>query len=91
MTDRIERSNIRTEKQIDNEIIKISKKNPTRIITAYARLGKVTFYLYGNQPRIDSADTIQTFKAYGGFYKNGKVIKPTKTWFNRHNFIPVSR
>ena len=82
---------LNTEKELEDEMVKISKANPTKVITLYSRFGKVDILLYNSQPRTDTPDTTQTFKHMGGFLKNGKVIRPTKAWFTRYNFRPVSR
>ena len=79
----------KNEKEIDNQVIAISKKHPNEIVHVYARLGKITVTIQKSQPRTDCPSTVQTFQTYGGFFKNGRVVKPNKSWFNRHNFIPV--
>jgi hypothetical protein len=79
-----------SEEQIDKDIIAISKKNPSKIVYAYARLGKVTVTISDTQPKTDCPATVQTYKVSGGFFKNGKIVKPTKSWMNRNNHIPVS-
>ena len=79
---------ITSETEAHNEIIKASKANPNMIVTAYGRFGKLTIKTHTHQPRTDSADTIQTYQVYKGFFKNGEIINPTKTWLDKHNRIP---
>ena len=80
---------ISSEKEIDEAIIKASNENNGSIIAAYGRFGKLTISIYNHQPRTDTPDTIQTYQTYGGFYKNGSVINPTKTWLDKYNRIPL--
>jgi len=75
-------------KEHAKEIKQISLNNPGKIVTAYARFGHSTAYVHDKQPRTDSPDTIQTYEEDGGFWKNGKIVSPTKAWFKRYNFIP---
>jgi len=80
---------IESEEEGQAAILKASKSNPDKIITAYGRFGKLDIFINDRQPRTDSPDTTQTYKLSGGFIKNGKVIKPTKTWLDKHNKIPM--
>ena len=87
----IRRPDITTEVQLDKAIRVLSKDNPKKVVTAYARLGAIDLHVYDRQPTTDTADTIQTYQHYGGFFKNGKIVQPTETWRKRHRFVPVSR
>lgn len=80
---------IGSEEEGQEAIAKASKANPDKIITAYGRFGKLTIFINDKQPRTDCPATIQTYQLNGGFIKNGKVIKPTKTWLDKHNKIPI--
>ena len=83
--------NITTEEDADIAIRKASRDNPNKIVYAYGRFGIVDIYLNDRQPTTDCPATIQTYERYGGFFKNGKIVKPTKTWMARYNYMPVSR
>ena len=83
------KTRITSEAEGNEAIMKASKANPSKIITAYGRWGKLDIFINDRQPRTDSLDTIQTYNLNGGFIKNGKVINPTKTWMDKHNKIPM--
>lgn len=78
-----------TENELTTEMMRLSHANRGRVVTCYARFGKADIYLYSSQPTTDTPDTIQTYKYFDGFIRNGSVIAPTKRWLNRHNYIPV--
>ena len=80
---------VSSEKEINEAIIKASNDNPNKIVAGYGRFGKLTIKVYDRQPRTDTPDTIQTYQTYGGFFKDGEVINPTKTWLDKHNRIPL--
>ena len=82
--------NVTTEDELTAEMYQLSQGN-SYVITCYARLGKADIYLYDNQPTTDTPDTVQTYKYYGGFIRNEAIVKPTKRWMDRYNYIPISK
>ena len=91
MIKKIIRNDIATVEQLLWAIKQTCIDNPNKIVTASSTLNTVRIYIYSQQPRTDSHDTIETFQEDGGFWKNGKIIKPSKTWFDKYNSCPVSR
>lgn len=83
---------VTSKEQLQEIILQTCKDNPGKIVTAATTFGIATrIYVYARQPRTDSRDTIETFQEDGGFWKDGKIIQPSKTWFDKYNFCPVSR
>ena len=91
MTEKIIRNDITTVEQLLQAIKQTSIDNPNKIVTVFSAFGDVRIYIYSRQPRTDTPDTIETFQENGGFWKDGKIIQPSKTWFDKYNFCPVSR
>lgn len=83
---------VTSKEQLQEIILQTCKDNPGKIIAAATTFGIATrIYVYDRQPRTDSRDTIETFQEDRGFWKDGKIIQPSKTWFDRYNFCPVSK
>jgi len=77
-------------KDLKAELVQVSKANPTSIIVHDVDWGNATATILDKQPSTDTIASESTYKLFGGFLKNGKVIKPTSQWMKRHNFVPVS-
>ena len=82
-------SKAKNEIEVKKEMIQISTDNPEKIYTVEPHFGKIEIKEYERQPRIDTPDTLATVKAFGGFFKNGKVISPTNSWKKYKNRIVV--
>ena len=82
------RDQISSEKQLRNEMLKVSKANPEKIIVHYVGFSNTAIYILDRQPTTDTLESVSTYKFLGGFLKNGNIISPTKTWMNKHNHIP---
>ena len=87
---------VKTTKPITNDrelvkfMIEVSKVNPTKIYTYSVVFGKATVYEHNSQPRSCShGGAEQTYRSQGGFYKDGKIIKPTKGFVKDFNHIPL--
>ena len=88
----ITRTDISTEKQLDREIIELSKKNPTKYITYHAGFTKVWIYIHDRKPQgLNTGGAENCFRHHGGFFKNGEIVKPSNTFIRKFNFCPVSR
>ena len=91
-TQRITREDISSDKQLKSELLKISKKNPSKYVTFFVTFGKTRIFLNDRKPQSNDADGSEdTYKFLGGFLKNGQVVKPSKSFISRYDFIPVSR
>jgi len=75
--------------QLKFELLKLSKENPTKYYTYTATFGIVYIIEHDSRPKSGYGE--QCYKAYGGFFKNGKIIKPDSAWMKQYNFIPYSR
>ncbi len=84
-------SNIQMKKKMDKEIIRISKQNPKKYVTVWVGWTNITFYIHNRKPGNDDGGAEATYRHYGGFFKNGEIIKPSKTWLSKFDFCPVSR
>lgn len=84
----IRREDITSKPQLKREMILVSKKNPGRIVVAYGRFGIIDFDILDRQPSTDTAASSQTYKEFGGFFKNGRIIKPSKTWLRKFHSKP---
>ena len=80
-----------TEQELTAEMKKTSLQHPNKIIVAFGRLGIVEIIVLSQQPRTDTAAAAQTFRLNGGFFKNGKIVKPTKTFLKKFHSCPASR
>ena len=96
--ERLTRTDINTEKQLNKEIIKISKANPTKHATYYVTFGKafgqfkVQIFIHNRKPQSGTTGGAEeTYQEHGGFFKNGEIVKPSATFIKRFEFCPVSR
>ncbi len=92
------RTDITTEEQLDREIVKTSKANPTKYLTYFVTPNKhwgtfkTWIFLHSRKPQSGTTGGAEnTYRHHKGFFKNGKIIKPSNTFIKRYNFCPVSR
>jgi hypothetical protein len=76
---------------LETELVKISKEHPLHYITASVLFGEVTFYYHFKKPTFNSEGAETSYRFYGGFHKNGKVVKPAKRFVDQFNFWPTAR
>ncbi len=88
MIEPIERPDITSAEQLDRELVKFSKQHPDQYATAGVTFGLCRLYLYDQQPRTDTPDTVASYQEYGGFHKSGEVREPTKRWFRAYQRVP---
>ena len=89
---KIVRTDITTEKQLKQEIVKISKQNPTKHITFFVTFGKTRIFIHDRKPQsLNASGAEDCFRCFGGFFKNGEIVKPSKSFIKKFNFCPVSR
>lgn len=74
--------------ELKAEIVKISKANPTKWYTFSAVFGSVRIHESDKKPVYNGAGTDQTYHDFGGFFQNGQVVKPSKTFIHQYEFIP---
>lgn len=77
---------VSSEKELTAALVDLSKKNPGKAVTCYARFGTFEAYIYPSVSRIsvDQADTRQMLATYKAIaFVNGKLVQPTKGWTNR--------
>jgi hypothetical protein len=87
---RTKRPDIQDEKTLERELVKVSKANPKKTVTCSVTFGKVTLCI-GPKPQTGTPESEWTYRQYGGFFKDGAIIQPSKTWIARFNFCPVMR
>ena len=86
----ITRTDITTEETLDKELIRISKANPTKYVTYYTHFGTVEIFIHDRKPQsLNIAGTEDTYRRHGGFFRNGEIVKPSKTFIAKFNFCPV--
>jgi len=74
--------------ELKAEIVKVSKSNPSKYYTFSAVFGNVKIYESDKKPTFNSAGADQTYHDFGGFFSNGQVVKPSKTFIQKYEFIP---
>ena len=80
---------IQNEEQLKAELIKTSKANPRKYVTFHASLGNTRFYLLDRKPQSTNVHGAEeSYRLWGGFLKNGKVVKPSPSWIKRFEFVP---
>lgn len=81
------------EAELKAELIKISKQNPGKAITAYVSFGSAKAYINQSLSRIpvDQLDTRQMLNCFNGYiaFVDGKLVKPTKGWKTQQNLSDV--
>lgn len=98
MAKQIVKTNITSEKQLDKVIVKASKDNPQKYITYLVTFGqnygefKTWIFIHDRKPQsLNVAGAEETYRNHGGFFKDGKIIKPSDSFVKKYNFCPVSR
>jgi hypothetical protein len=73
------------EKALIAEMVKLSKKYPTNPVLVLGNYGEPEFYIYKNLSSVpvDTMATRSMLRIHGGFYMNGKIVKPTRGWQNK--------
>jgi len=87
-TTAVKRPDITNEKELDREIVRLSKQHPKKYITYSIMWCKVTVYLHDHKPQSLTFDAEYTYRQRGGFFKNGEIVKPSNTFVNRFEFCP---
>jgi hypothetical protein len=82
---------IETEKELKARLIELSKKHRNYIFSAVVTFGVTTIYKSTRKADVkpDSPTArcmMDCFRGVG--FKNGKLLKPSKSWLDRHNHIP---
>ncbi len=86
----INKSELGSDEGIDKKILQLSLLKPGKYVTARAGIRNVAFCYHDRKPTWNSPYAEQTYRHYGGFWKNGKIIKPSNTFMKKFNFCPVS-
>jgi len=90
MEQMIVRTDITNEAQLKRELVKTSKVNPSKWITFFVTFGKTRIFILDRKPQtINVSGAEDTFRAFGGFFKNGQIIEPSNTFKRQYNFCPV--
>ena len=86
----VSRNQIQTDEDIEKAIVKVSKENPDSYVTANLFLRKLEIYIHGRKPQsITSGGAENSYRHYGGFHKNGSVVKPSNSFMKKYDFAPV--
>jgi hypothetical protein len=74
------------EKELKAELVKISKRNPSKTYTYYRTWGAAE--IIEHEGKVRTTDGEDCYRAFGGFFKNGKIEKPHSAWLRQFNYIP---
>jgi len=85
----ITRPDIKDPERLLAELKKTSKANPTCIVVADVIFCKAKIVVFEKQPTDECFATRFTYKLYGGFFKNGQLVQPTRRWMDRYEYVPV--
>jgi hypothetical protein len=69
------------------EIVALSMRHPESFFTCNVVFGKASITEHTSK-RVPNNYGEQCFEMFGGFFKNGKVVKPDSTWRRQYNYIP---
>jgi len=87
---RIDRPDITDEVTLSQELVAFSKAHPEKWLTYWVTFGKVRFVLHDRKPsNLNTPGAEFCFREFGGFFKNGKIIEPSKSFITQFNFTPV--
>jgi len=87
---RIDRLDITDEETLSKELVAFSKANSDKYLTYYVIFGKVRFFLHDRKPSsLNAAGAEDCYRNRGGFFKDGKIVKPSASFIKKFNFCPV--
>jgi len=90
MPKQIARPDVKNIKELEAAAREISRDNPGKIVTYFVTFGEARFQVHDRKPR-SSTWGEQTYRDFGGFFKDGEIVRPLKSWIRQFNFCPVSR
>lgn len=80
------------EQDIDDKTLELSKANPSKYVIVSSFFTKIEFHIHDRKPQsLNSPGAEITYRYDGGFWKNGKIIKPSPSFIKKFNRCPVSR
>jgi hypothetical protein len=84
----IKKVDVTTIAQFKDELIKVSKEHPAKLVAASMTFGTMRVYAYANRSSVPvdsptSRTMLDTIGIIG--YKNGKAQKPTASWRKRNH------
>jgi hypothetical protein len=90
MIKKITRTDITNDTQLERELIKVSKDNPKKYITFFVTFGKTRIFIHDRKPQSpNTGGSDETFRTFGGFFRNGEIVKPSETFIKKFSFCPV--
>ena len=72
--------------ELQKELIELSERHPNHWISFYSVFGRLTYTIYVNHPKTNEGE--DCYREFGGFFKNGKIVTPDKSWLKVFNYIP---
>jgi len=92
----IVKTDIASEEELGKVIVKVSKNNPKKYITYFVTFGenwgefKTWIFVHDRKPQsVNSHGAENTYRHHGGFFRNGKIVKPSNTFVKQFNRCPV--
>lgn len=76
-----------TDKELKQELLTLSLKAPQHYFVFWAIFGKVMIQEHDKQLGNNYGE--DCYRTFGGFFKAGKVVKPSASWIRQFNYIPV--
>lgn len=80
------KSNSTNETELKEEMLTLSKQNPESWYTFSAIFGSVTITQHDKTPGSNYGE--DCYRSFGGFFKDGKIVKPSARWMKQYNYIP---
>lgn len=85
----ISRTEFKSDDDIRFKAVKLSILEPKKYLTVHVGPKKVIFYYHNRKPGYNDGE--ETYRYYGGFFKDGRIVKPSTTFMKKYNYCPVSR
>ena len=87
----IYRDTLTCETELDKYIRELCANYPQCYVTYGVIFGHFWFHIYQRKPQSLTPDTEDTYRHHGGWFRDGEIVKPSKSWVKRFNFVPVMR
>lgn len=75
------------EADLKRELISLSLKAPNHYFAFRASFGHVVIQEHAKQPGNNYGE--DCYRTFGGFFKAGKVVRPSSSWIRQFNHVPV--
>jgi hypothetical protein len=68
----------------------LSLDNPGKVIVCSVVFQTTYIYIYDTLSKVNNGSGETSYDIFGGFFKNGQIVKPSKKWMDDHNRIPCN-